>query len=389
MNILFVASRVHLDGVGGGISFTRSCVALLRSVDRGAEVRILALPPPFAAFPRAMRQAMAMGRAVLSEHSAKSHFVLPADADRRLRQAVADWRPDLVVFNHSELMPLARGLPDGLPAVLVAHNIEHRSLEAMADTLRGPRAVLRPVLRHDATKLRRLEEEGRRIGNVLCISGECGPWFAGLGDAMRVLPIPPLFEYAAYAGLRPSAAAPLHVGMVAKMSWWPNRRGAEWFLEEVLRQVPDGTVVAHYYGPGSEAFAGAHPNLVAHGRIPTLDEAWRDCHLHVCPIFEGSGAHVKLAEALYNGVPVIATPHAIRPFQVLRDQGVVELDGAEAWRGFLVSDAAMAMAERGVSPAARAHFAMERWIPDMQDFVAGITPTACAPRRQRTRSTAS
>lgn len=201
MKLLFVAAQMHMDGVGGDVTFTQACVALLRSAASVSALRVLDLSPPFGRLPRPLRQALALGRSALSDAPAKTHFAVRADAARCLRGAIEDWRPDMVVFNHGELMPLAHAVPDGIPIVLVAHKIEHRSLQAMTAALRGPPGLLRPLIRRDAGKLQRMEQRvGRRIGNVLCISGDCERWFAELGERMRVLAIPPLFGYPAWEG---------------------------------------------------------------------------------------------------------------------------------------------------------------------------------------------
>lgn len=65
----------------------------------------------------------------------------------------------------------------------------------------------------------------------------------------------------------------------------------------------------------------------------------------ICPTFSGGGVSIKLAEAIYNGMPVLARPFPVRGVQLPPDPAIGVLDRACEWVSFLRSPAGRS--ERG------------------------------------------
>ena len=61
------------------------------------------------------------------------------------------------------------------------------------------------------------------------------------------------------------------------------------------------------------------------GYVPDIQTFWSSIDVFVAPILSGSGINVKVCEALANGVPVVALPHAVRGFteNVMLCSGVI------------------------------------------------------------------
>ena len=112
-------------------------------------------------------------------------------------------------------------------------------------------------------------------------------WQRDPANPTEVLATP--FPETPYQGPRLAPLRPLKLAYVAKMSWAPNRAGAERLLAEVMPALPAGAAEFHFYGPGTEAFAGRHPALRGHGVVDSLDEVWRNTHFTLCPVESGFG----------------------------------------------------------------------------------------------------
>lgn len=358
MRILFVTSETHLNGTGGGVTHTRNMLSMIEMID-GVTVDRLVLPLPCATAPRGFRRARALARSAFSGTPGKTHYLLDRRAFRRFRAALEGAEFDAVVLNGADLLPLADRPNAGTPCVLVSHNVETEIIRGQVAGLRAP-AALRRLLRREVEKTRRMEIDGaRRMALVIAISRQDALWYRRLAPETRVIAVSGAFAPGPYRGPRPPVARPLQVAYLAKMSWWPNRQGAEWLVASVLPALPAGEVEAQFFGPGSESFDGRAPTLRGRGFVENLDTVWSSAHFTLCPILAGSGINIKLAESLYNGVPVLATPHACRGLPPIDDPALAVVPPQE-WAAFLRSERALALASARVRAETVETFAAER-----------------------------
>jgi hypothetical protein len=330
---------------------------LLSRPPLNACVEIAALRTRRARAPRRLRQAAALIRGAASGLPAKTLFDAAPGRVARLARLVAAPGADLVVINGGELFSLARHLPAGQAALALAHNVE-ASLYA-AQTARARQTPLTGVwLARDLARLERTEREGlARMGRALCLSAEDAETLRALVPGLAALAQPTTFAYPPHANRLPrSQARPLRLGLLAKYGWWPNAEAAEWMIGEVMPRLPPGAAELHLFGRGAERFAGLRKDVIARGFAPDLAEVWEDSDIVVCPMRSGSGINVKLAEALYNGQPVLSTPVGLRGLPEIDDPAVVRCDGAESWAAFLSGPAADALASSQPRAATRAIF---------------------------------
>jgi glycosyltransferase involved in cell wall biosynthesis len=128
-------------------------------------------------------------------------------------------------------------------------------------------------------------------------------------------------------------------GFLGALFYGPNADGLRWFLttcrDAVLRAVPDFRLLV--IGRGSEVVrAAAAPwgdRVELLGWVPDLDEVLRSCAALVAPLRVGSGAKLKVLEALSRGLPVVATPMGVQGLGVDDSDGCLvaaEPDGLAA-----------------------------------------------------------
>lgn len=350
MRILFASSRAQLSGVGGGVTHTRSMIALLRMVD-GVEVETLAIDPPLASAPRALRQARAILRASVSGKPSKSEFAFAGGAEALLAERLKNGAFDVVAFNGADLLPLRRAVPQGMKTILISHNVESAIIREQVERSRLP-GMAKRLLKGDVERTKESEIAGaRRADLIVAISAGDAAWYRQHAPDTPVLVIPAAFPSEPYSGPRPSVSRPINIAFLAKMSWWPNRQGANWLANEILPDLPTGRIAAHFFGPGTEAF-DAVPLLEGHGFVESLDAVWSTASFTLCPIFGGSGVNIKLLESLYNGVPVLTTPYGCRGLPDLDDPALAVVE-PEDWPAFLAGDAAQELAGITVRPETR------------------------------------
>lgn len=122
------------------------------------------------------------------------------------------------------------------------------------------------------------------------------------------------------ASLSPAKKFALFVGG----AFYANQAGIAWFARNVAPHVPMKTCVV---GKGFEA---AREGLEQFGNVEVVGEVqelapwYRDAHVVVAPIFDGSGMKTKVAEALMFGKRILGTPEAFTGYeQHLAEVGVV------------------------------------------------------------------
>jgi len=101
---------------------------------------------------------------------------------------------------------------------------------------------------------------------------------------------------------------------VGSVNWPPNRAGINHFIRNVLPEIRKAVpnAVLRMVGEGSQSISGEGVEGV--GFVDDLEAEYARASLVVCPIFEGAGANIKLAEAVRFGKAVISTPHAASGF---------------------------------------------------------------------------
>lgn len=135
----------------------------------------------------------------------------------------------------------------------------------------------------------------------------------------------------------------------------------------------------HLFGHGSIQVAPRHAQVVAHGSVESLDEAWADCDLMICPILSGSGVSIKMAEAIYRGVPVLGTRFAARGLPLSAHPSIVLLDDAAGWSQYL-NDRGLELAGRTVPADLSARFRIDAHAGATSDF---LPETVKRPREVR------
>ena len=352
----------------GASTVTRGLIRLLEAHPIGAKVDCLpARAQPFR-WPR-----LAQARSLIHRCSTlplKAAFLYSREFREQVSARARSGHYDLVVLNGADLSWVTAYLPESIPRILIAHNIEHELFRYQIERLNGWYRPFAGLLQKDCQRLQNYELEGfRRAGNVIFLSAEDAAYAANLCSGIRATTIPPVFDYPPYAQLRKRTGPTLNVGFVGNRRWWPNQLALRWFADEVLPFVQSPMRV-HLFGRSGSGGLRADPRFVEHGEVSQIDEVWDNCDFLICPAFPTGGVCVKFAEAVYNRMPVLSTRHGARGLPTGDDPALVSLDRAEEWVNFLNSPAAMAMTERRVSEKEAAKFALHVYKDQLQKFVA-------------------
>jgi len=212
---------------------------------------------------------------------------------------------------HTEQIQAFCNLPpcgDRPPVVLRAQNVESELWRMVS--VRKPRAAW--VARDEARKMAAFEASAvrRAAATVVLTRPDAETLGGGTGpEARRISVVRPPFPTILPACDEPLEGDPPVVLVTG--GWLPNRDSFEWFLQDVWPAILDANPAAqaHIFG-GSQQPAG--PSLIFHPSPADSIRLFRPGSVLVVPLRIASGIRMKILEAWARGVPVVATPAAVR-----------------------------------------------------------------------------
>lgn len=164
-----------------------------------------------------------------------------------------------------------------------------------------------------ALELLRAERRLRRQARWLLVnSREVADPLARMAPDAHVAVAPLPLDPASYAPRAP-LDAPV-AGLIGTAVWPPTANAVERLLTSVwprvLERRPDARLLLAGFGMEREAFAHLPdlPGVEWRGTVPSATDFLRELGLLLYPLGRGSGAKIKVLEALALGVPIVTTP---------------------------------------------------------------------------------
>jgi glycosyltransferase involved in cell wall biosynthesis len=357
---------------GGSWTATRGLIQVLELAWPGVVIECIP-PPSRSRASHVLRQVRCVAQAATGIGlPSKVAFSRCAPTRRRMIESLRSTSPDLIILNGSDLLWLLSIIPEDANVLLVSHNIEHELYRAQLSGLGKRWSWAASRLKGDLRRLREYEWSGlRKVQRVVFLSDEDRNTALEACPALGSFVLPPVFDYLP-RGRSNRTAGRVALGMFANFSWWPNQASLQWFLEKVWPRIgPDFEL--HLFGHGSDvAVRGRSPRVFAHGFLTDPREVFGKCDLMIAPIVTGAGVKVKVAEALFNRVPVVATSIAMRGLPVGSTASIQVCDTPAEWEAALDPASARSLAARRVPDEIAARFSPERYAAAFRDFVADI-----------------
>jgi glycosyltransferase involved in cell wall biosynthesis len=271
----------------------------------------------------------------------------------RFSPGVEEAEYDLVHCNHFFLMPAARRLARGrAPILLDTHDLQARQFALINERMPWlrPRVTYEEMLAQELAAMR-----GADL--LLHLNAREAEEFRGLLPKKRHALLYP-----------PTPPAPTGPGgpdiVIVSSDNTANVESLIWFLREVAPRAPGVEVkIAGSVADGVRARAGelyaAYKNWFL-GRVAEPGAVYAGARLVLLPTIGGTGLSIKTVEAMSSGLPLIATPQALRGMDdaALALPGVTIVETAEAFAAAL-SAAAVAPPpsdSQRASSAARAYY---------------------------------
>lgn len=206
--------------------------------------------------------------------------------------------------------------------VFLAHNVESDS--AYKNAQNSSNAFSSILFNREARLLKKLE--ARLCGQAKHVFTLADADRAGLGVESKssYLPLVTSFTRPATA----IATKPKYdLGMIGSWSWAANRSGLDWFLAEVVPNLPNMKIAIA--GNISNVPPDISANIEFLGRVADAREFVNSCRIIPLISREGTGVQLKTIETFEMGLPTVATSSSLRGMSQLPPNCVSVDQGTE------------------------------------------------------------
>lgn len=216
------------------------------------------------------------------------------------------------------------------PYVYVAHNVEHRS--AQENSANASTAIERYFYSRDERLLKNLErslcEKSRHVWTLSEDDLTSHKIASTDGDMLPL--ITPKAD-----GRIATTEKKWDVGLIGTWSWQPNLVGLQWFLKEIVPQLPGEYRIA-IAGSTPNGLTSDHPGVRFLGRVESASEFLES--VRVIPLVSrgGTGVQLKTIEAFQAGYSCVVTSSSVRGIDKL-PANCLRADGAEDYGRSLIT----------------------------------------------------
>jgi glycosyltransferase involved in cell wall biosynthesis len=261
-------------------------------------------------------------RAVVKGGSLQVAFVREPRLRSEIEHVMKRFDPDVVHMNVIRSMAYVDVIGGG-PVVYDLDEVRSEYYRQLRASGAGPAATL--IASIEGARMKKLEDRAVERSHRLLVSSPADAAIFG----EKAVTIRSGHALGAAAQEERSLRAPYsrQVLFVGRMGYTPNVLGIRWFVRSVwpriLDRVPDATLWIVGESPPRSVAKLASSSVRVTGRVPSVDEYYRDSAVAVVPIRVGTGVQMKLIEALSAAVPTVMTEEAARRAGLSEGAGVV------------------------------------------------------------------
>jgi len=337
--ILILRGTCDRVGGSGGIAYTNSIIDLFRLAFDGVVIDQEYFYQSPSQKNSRVAKICSVGRSLWSSLPSKVEHFYSREFAGRIADKIAKNGYDLVVINALDVAWIAGYIQAGQSSVYISHNIEQELFSQQISRYRKI-PLVSGILGRDARKLAECELACvENVGAVIAISEDDRQWLLQRFSELNAVTLLPNFNSVVVDKHGPDSSGlerKLNIGFLGNMDWWPNRRSIDWFIAEVFPHIPAGFQL-HLFGKGSGSL-GNGASIIGHGFVDDLQQIWNTVDIMIQPIVTGAGINIKVAETLYNQVPMMVTPMALKGLPLLEDDAIVSRETAAEWIAWFNSD---------------------------------------------------
>lgn len=202
-------------------------------------------------------------------------------------------------------------MPDKVKKIIfIAHNIEHEIYISQYQNTHNHLAKY--IYQREAHLIKAYEDNLARIASqVWTLTSDDSKYFCGLNLNTKVFDLPSSLHCSVEPLQHQTSSKKFDIGIIGSWTWNANMLGLKWFFQKVYPYLPENLSI-HVAGKGAEWLSGEYENVHYCGFVPDVQEFMAQAKAIAIPSVAGGGIQIKTLDAIASGLPIVATPVALR-----------------------------------------------------------------------------
>ena len=255
-----------------------------------------------------------------------------------IKDTVKNFEPDIVVIDYIGMYnyyTLTKKICPRARFIYISHNVEFKNfIDIKANKAK------KSVASNYWTERRKKYEEKMNCESdaSLCISNSDIDIFKSeFPNAKNLVFAKPLIRFNRIKAKNDLKKFDKKLLIVGSMDWYPNINGIEWFVENVFIPLVKRDPAYKLYLVGRKPdyrikqLGEKCKNIIVTGSVDSVDPYYKECDVSIIPVFEGTGAKIKVLESLGKGIPTVCSDFAAKDYLLNNREMLVVPQNAEAF----------------------------------------------------------
>lgn len=255
-----------------------------------------------------------------------------------IKKVVKSFAPDVVVIDYIGMYnyyTMMKKLCTHARFVYVSHNVEFKNFIDIKKN-KSDKSILS---NYWIEKRKKYEETMICESDAsLCISNSDIDIFkAEFPKAKKLVFAKPLIRFSKIKSKEDLKKFGKKLLIVGSMDWYPNVNGIEWFVENVfiplVKRDPEYKLYLVGRKPDDriKKLGEKCENIIVTGSVDSVDPYYKECDVSIIPVFEGTGAKIKVLESLGKGIPTVCSDFAAKDYLLNNEEMIVVPQNAKAF----------------------------------------------------------
>lgn len=256
-----------------------------------------------------------------------------------LKEILSSFQPNVIVFTDlsagSYIFDVKKINPS-VYTILIQHNVEYLVSHELSKY--GESVLQRLYHGIQKPSVSRFEQSVMlNVDLVISVSPSDKEYFMKYYDISenKIEVVRPIFEYDKSIFEKKHKSGERVISFIGNFRWYPNIKGAEFFVEKVLPTLTKKFPYLQLYlvgrNPAKRIFnlQKKYPkNIIVTGTVKDTSEYYKISDCIIIPVFLGPGIKLKVLEAMASGVPTVMTSYVAKDYELL-DRGLCIADQPE------------------------------------------------------------
>ncbi len=252
-----------------------------------------------------------MGDSFLKQYPYSAAKYYSSNYVKKIRKILELNSYDIAILDHAQIYWIADLLPEKVKKIIfIAHNIEHEIY--LLQYHNTPNQLAKYIYQREAHLIKAYEDNlARMASQVWTLTSHDSKYFCGLNPNTKVFDLPSSLHFSTESLQHQTSSKKFDIGIIGSWTWNANMLGLKWFFQKVYPYLPEHLSI-HVAGKGAEWLSGEYENVHYCGFVPDVQEFMAQAKAIAIPSVAGGGVQIKTLDAIASGLPIVATPVALR-----------------------------------------------------------------------------